>query len=78
MEATVVIHDPFTAHWLRHTFVTMMYLAGIDVLTAKEQAGYVDIQTIMAIYTHLDGAFKQKQIDKLDKYINNPSNIVAN
>lgn len=60
----------FTAHWLRHTFITMMYFAGVDVLTAKEQAGHADIQTTMEIYTHLDGKYKTKQIQKLDDYIN--------
>jgi len=30
----------FTAHWLRHTFITLMYFAGVDILTAKEQAGH--------------------------------------
>lgn len=57
-----------TAHWLRHTFITLMYLAGVDVLTAKEQAGHADVQTTMSIYTHLDGIHKKKQINKLDEY----------
>lgn len=59
---------PFTAHWLRHTFITNMYFAGIDVLTAKEQAGHADIKTTMEIYTHLDAVHKRRQIDKLDAY----------
>lgn len=58
-----------TAHWLRHTFITLMYLAGVDVLTAKEQAGHADVQTTMSIYTHLDGIHKKKQINKLDEYL---------
>lgn len=57
-----------TPHWLRHTFITSMYLAGVDVLTAKEQAGHADINTTMAIYTHLDSIHKVKQIDKLNEY----------
>lgn len=57
-----------TPHWLRHTFITSMYLAGVDVLTAKEQAGHADINTTMAIYTHLDAIHKTKQIDKLNEY----------
>ena len=47
-----------------------MYLAGVDILTAKEQAGHQDIKTTMAIYTHLDEQFKQKNINKLDDYLN--------
>lgn len=58
-----------TAHWLRHTFITMMYLAGVDVLTAMQQAGHADIKTTLAIYTHLDKRFKRKNMDKLDLYL---------
>jgi integrase len=57
-----------TPHWLRHTFITNMYLAGIDILTAKEQAGHADINTTMEIYTHLDSQHKVKQIDKLNEF----------
>ncbi len=60
---------PITAHWLRHTFITMMYLAGVDVLTAKEQAGHADIKTTMQIYTHLDQKYQKKQIDKLNDFL---------
>lgn len=59
----------FTAHWLRHTYITMLYFAGVDVLTAKEQAGHSDIKTTMEIYTHLDKQHKQHQINKLDDYL---------
>lgn len=58
-----------TAHWLRHTFITMMYMVGVDLLTAKEQAGHADVQTTMEIYTHLDKIYKAKQISKLDEYL---------
>lgn len=68
-ETIPTVIPPFTAHWLRHTFITNMYLAGIDVLTAKEQAGHADIKTTMAIYTHLDGIHKRKQVDKLDEFL---------
>ncbi len=65
-----IVIPPITPHWLRHTFITMMYLAGIDVLTAKEQAGHADIQTTIIIYTHLDSQYKKKQISKLNDYLN--------
>ena len=58
-----------TAHMLRHTFITLMYMAGVDLLTAKEQAGHADIQTTMDIYTHLDNIHKTKQINKLDEFL---------
>lgn len=59
-----------TAHWLRHTFITEMYLAGVDILTAKEQAGHRDIETTMEIYTHLDETYKKKNIEKYSERIN--------
>lgn len=58
-----------TAHMLRHTFITLMYIAGVDLLTAKEQAGHADVQTTMEIYTHLDSIYKSKQVEKLDEYL---------
>ena len=62
-----------TAHWLRHTYITMLYLAGVDVMTAKEQAGHADIKTTMQIYTHLDKKYKVKQIDKLNDFLGQKS-----
>ena len=58
-----------TAHWLRHTYITMLYQSGVDVLTAKEQAGHSEISTTLEIYTHLDKTYKRHQMDKLDEYI---------
>lgn len=58
-----------TAHWLRHTFATMLYLSGVDVLTAKEQLGHSDIKTTLEIYTHLDQDHKKKNISKLDEFL---------
>lgn len=59
----------FTAHWLRHTFATMLYMAGVDVLTAKEQLGHSNISTTLKIYTHLDATYKRRAMDKLDAYL---------
>ena len=59
----------FTPHQLRHTYITMLYLAGVDVLTAKEQAGHADISTTLGIYTHLDKQHKLRNLDKLNQYL---------
>lgn len=68
-EKLPIVIPYFTAHCLRHTFITMMYMAGIDVLTAKEQAGHSDIQTTLGIYTHLNSEYKKQNVNKLDQYI---------
>lgn len=78
------VHDPheipfvipkITAHWLRHTFATLLYMSGVDVLTAKEQLGHSDIKTTLEIYTHLDQKFKRRSMNKLDNYLNNASHM---
>lgn len=61
--------ETFTPHCLRHTFCTIMYEAGIDVLTAKEQMGHSDVKTTLAIYTHLDSQHKKKNVSRLNEYL---------
>lgn len=65
----IITIEPFSPHCLRHTFCTIMYEAGIDVLTAKEQMGHNDVKTTLAIYTHLDSQHKKKNISKLNEYL---------
>lgn len=60
---------PITLHWLRHTFCTLMYLAGVDVVQASAQMGHADVSTTLKIYTHLDATWKRKSVDKLDQYL---------
>ena len=60
---------PFSPHELRHTFCTIMYEAGVDVLTAKEQMGHSDVKTTLEIYTHLDAEKKKNDISKLDAFL---------
>lgn len=57
--------DNITPHLLRHTFATMMYDAGVDVLTAKTQMGHSSIQTTLQIYTHLSEAHQREEALKL-------------
>ena len=68
-KGSIMTIEPFTPHCLRHTFCSIMYEAGTDVLTAKDQMGHSDIKTTLSIYTHLDKQHKQKNISKLDAYL---------
>ncbi len=68
-----MVIPPFTAHWLRHTFVTNMYHAGVDVAIARDQAGHSDIKTTLEIYTTLDKECRRADMSKVDNYINNVS-----
>lgn len=46
--------EKFTPHYLRHTYATLLYLQGIDIVTAKQYMGHADIQTTVNIYTDLN------------------------
>jgi len=63
--------ERITPHMLRHTFCTMLYFAGVDVLTAQQQMGHSDAKTTLGIYTHLDSTHKRRQMSKLDEYLEN-------
>ncbi len=66
-----VVHNykpTLTAHDLRHGYATMLFEADVDVYTAKTLLGHADIETTMAIYTHLRSRKKTASIEKLKEY----------
>ena len=64
-----VIIRTFTPHELRHTFCTILYRSGVDVLTARDQMGHASVQVTQEIYTHLDAVYKAKKMEAVDKYL---------
>ena len=82
-DAPLKKHDPkkggiviktFTPHQLRHTYATMLYDSGVDVLTAQYLLGHADLSTTMEIYTHLSESRKVKSVKAFDRYISCKSN----
>lgn len=65
-----MVIQPFTMHCLRHTYATILYDAGVDVLTAKKLLGHEDIKTTLGIYTHLSAENEKLNIDKLNTFLN--------
>lgn len=57
-----------TSHMLRHTFITMLYDAGIDIKTAQKWAGHATVSVLMDIYTHLSDGKEKAAIDKLTAF----------
>ena len=47
-KGTPFVIEAFTPHQLRHTFCTLLYRAGVDVLTAAEQMGHADPKVTLA------------------------------
>ena len=58
-----------TSHYLRHTYATLLYISGVDVVTASKLLGHSNIKTTVEIYTHLDELMLKKSVDKLDDYV---------
>ena len=52
-------------HMLRHSFASMAYAVGIDMITTEKLGGWSEYRTMMQIYTHLDEKQKEKDVEKL-------------
>ena len=65
----VVAMESFTAHQLRHTFITLCHEAGIDPKVTQEIAGHADIRTTLNIYTHLTKAKKEEAVATLNAHL---------
>ena len=61
----------FSYHQCRHTFITLLYKAGIDVKQAQAWSGHKDIRVLLDIYTHLDKEQNSLAIDKVNNFFNN-------
>jgi site-specific recombinase XerD len=56
----------FTWHCLRHTFISRLVMAGVDLRTVQELAGHKTI-SITVRYAHLAPEHNQAAIEKLDR-----------
>ena len=63
--------DNITPHMLRHTYATILYISGVDILNAAKLLGHEDPKTTLVIYTHLTKEFEQVSIAKLQTYVSN-------
>lgn len=55
-------------HDLRHTYASILYDAGVDVLTAQRCLGHASPEITMKIYTHLSAQKQATSMDKADAY----------
>ncbi len=69
--------ENFSAHYLRHTFATMLYLQDVNVVTAKQILGHAKIQTTVDIYTDLEHFNKSTLSDEYKERLKNEYLISA-
>ncbi len=55
-----------TAHFYRHNYASLLYAAGVDVLSAQKFLGHADPSTTMRIYTHLSDSMQKEDAKKID------------
>jgi len=56
-----------TWHIFRHTYISRLVMAGVDLRTVQELAGHKDIKMTVR-YAHLAPAHKLAAVDKLAEY----------
>ncbi|MBD8026464.1 site-specific integrase [Ureibacillus sp. Re31] len=64
-----------TPHIFRHTHISMLTEAGVDLSTIMERVGHDDMQTTLKIYTHVTKKMKK---DASEKVTNQFGNILKN
>ena len=57
-----------TPHYFRHNYATVLYYAGVDVLTAQRYLGHAKAQTTIDIYTHLNEEKMHKDAERVQNY----------
>lgn len=77
-EPTVFTIQPFGWHDLRHTYATILFEAGVDILTAQYLLGHASAKTTMEIYTHLSNEQKHRSIIKLNTFLTQNNNCKSN
>ncbi len=60
-----------TPHMLRHTHVSMLTEAGVDIATIMDRVGHEDIKTTMKIYTHVTNKMKKDASAKITNLYGN-------
>lgn len=58
-----------TPHQLRHSYATILFDAGVDVKTAQLWLGHKDINTTLAIYTHLSENMLKNTTSKFKDFL---------
>jgi integrase len=67
-----------TPHIFRHTHISMLTEAGIDLATIMKRVGHDDADTTMRIYTHITDTMKKDASDKVKIHFGNILDLAKN
>lgn len=60
--------DDISTHCLRHTFCTRCVESGMDPMVIAKLMGHTDIGLIFSVYAEVQEKFRNKEIEKINKY----------
>ncbi|MDZ5711608.1 tyrosine-type recombinase/integrase [Jeotgalibacillus haloalkalitolerans] len=63
-------------HMLRHTFISMMTEAGVDLATIMNRVGHEDAKTTLKIYTHVTEKMQTDATEKMGQFYSNMLKII--
>lgn len=69
--------EDITTHSLRHTYGTRCIESGMALVVVQRLMGHTDIAVTLNTYTSVFDEFKQKEIDKVNKYYLKENMITA-
>lgn len=72
-----MVIERFTPHYLRHTYATILFLLGVDVVTAKQYLGHSNIQITIDIYTDLENFYKFNLPDDFKQKLENEYKLLV-
>jgi integrase len=61
--------ENFTLYSLRHSFVTLSLLAGVEPRTVSEEAGHSSVSFTLDVYAHVLPSMKQSAAEKFEKLL---------
>lgn len=61
--------ENFTLYSLRHSFVTLSLLAGVEPKTVSEEAGHSSVSFTLDVYAHVLPSMKQSAAEKFEKLL---------
>jgi integrase len=61
--------EKFTLYSLRHSFITLSLLAGVDPKTVSEEAGHASVSFTLDVYAHVLPSMKQSAAEKFEKLL---------
>jgi integrase len=69
MRTTLRLPEDARPHTLRHTYASMLFAAGVDLVAIQELLGHANMSTTRDLYVHLSQEIKVSAADRLQRWV---------